>query len=86
MLHLRHHHVVVDLLDAAVVAAPVRPRAHRTLGPGERVIKGRIHYSAAWLSLAAPFEPEAAKAAREGARGVDHGPSGRPGVRWLGVA
>ncbi len=30
------------------------------LGPGERVINGRVYYSAAWLG-AAPFEPEAVK-------------------------
>ena len=35
--------------------APLRP-----LGPGERVISGRVYYSAAWLS-AATFEPEAVK-------------------------
>ena len=38
----------------------MRPRAHRTLVPGERVIDGRVNYSAAWLG-AAPFEPEAVK-------------------------
>src|SRR5712692_5146453 len=40
-----------------------RPR-HREplppLGPGERIVSGRVHYSAAWLG-AAPFEPEAVK-------------------------
>ena len=40
-----------------------RPRQREPLpplGPGERVINGRVYYSAAWLD-AAPFEPEAAK-------------------------
>ena len=40
-----------------------RPRRRgpiRQLGPGERVINGRVCYSAAWLG-AAPVEPEAAK-------------------------
>jgi hypothetical protein len=40
-----------------------RPRQREPLpplGPGERVINGRVYYSAAWLD-AAPFEPEAVK-------------------------
>ena len=32
----------------------------RPLGPGERIINGRVSYSAAWLD-AAPFEPEVIK-------------------------
>jgi hypothetical protein len=34
------------------------PPATIRLGPGERIIGGRIYYSAAWLGAAA-FEPEA---------------------------
>jgi hypothetical protein len=40
-----------------------RPREREPLpplGPGERVIDGRVYYSAAWLG-AAPFEPEEVK-------------------------
>jgi hypothetical protein len=40
-----------------------RPREREPLpplGPGERVINGRVYYSAAWLG-AAPFEPEEVK-------------------------
>ena len=40
-----------------------RPRQRgplRPLGPGERVINGRVYYSAAWLD-AAPSEPEVVK-------------------------
>jgi hypothetical protein len=61
MLHLRHHEAVVDLLDAAAVTAPLKPRAHGALGPGERSINGRIYYSAAWLGVVAPFELEAVR-------------------------
>jgi hypothetical protein len=31
----------------------------QSLGPGERVIDGRVYYSAVWLT--APFEPEAVR-------------------------
>jgi hypothetical protein len=40
----------------------IRPREREPLpplGPGERVINGRLYYSAAWLR--APFEPEVAQ-------------------------
>jgi hypothetical protein len=48
-----------------------RPGQRETLAelrPGERLINGRIYYSAAWLSTAAPFEPEAVTATRPAAR------------------
>ena len=74
MLHQRHHKDVADRLDAAVVAidraprlkgsllrealARLSPPATIELGPGERIIGGRVFYSAAWLSwpqLVRPF-------------------------------
>jgi len=47
-----------------------------SLGPGERLINGRVYYSAAWLGITAPFNAEAGKAALEAARG-----GGRSAVR-----
>jgi hypothetical protein len=48
-----------------------RPRQRvslQSLGPGERVIDGRVYYSAMWFT--APFEPEAAGIEPSG--GDDH--------------
>jgi hypothetical protein len=50
-----------------------RPRQRKPLaphGPGERVINGRLSYSAAWLG-AAPFEPEPVGIGPEPALGDD---------------
>jgi hypothetical protein len=38
----------------------VTASAHCTLRPGERIIGGRVFYSAAWLSPQPEVEPEAA--------------------------
>jgi hypothetical protein len=57
----------LDLRESlARFCAPVTSQ----LGPGERIIGGRVFYSAAWLG-AAPFEPEAVK--------VEPVPAGRKG-------
>jgi hypothetical protein len=74
MLHQRHHKDVAARLDAAVVAVDRAPRLRGSLlrealarlsppatielGPGKRIIGGRVFYSAAWLSwpqLVRPF-------------------------------
>ena len=79
MLHPPHHDGVVDQLVAANVAAPVRPRAYCMLGPGERVINGRVYYSAAWLC--ALFEPEVGKAVPKPAHSLGRRhPTVRPGL------
>lgn len=62
MLYQRHHKDVAARHDTAVVAVDRAPRlkgsgllevlppAAIELGPGERIIGGRVFYSAAWLS------------------------------------
>ncbi len=59
-----------------------RPRQREPLpplGPGERLINGRVYYSAAWLGVAAPFEPEAVTAAPQAACSVGQRLTARPG-------
>ena len=59
-----------------------RPRQREPLpplGPGERVINGRVYYSAAWLGITAPFNAEAGKAAAEADHGVGRSAL-RPGL------
>src|SRR5947209_4848273 len=67
----------------------IRPRQRRlaALGPGERVINGRVYYSAAWLSTAARFEAEAVTAAPEPTRASFSSPATVwlcPGERAIG--
>jgi hypothetical protein len=47
-------------MPGTILSSRPRQRAPlQSLGPGERVIDGRVHYSAVWLT--APFEPEAVR-------------------------
>ena len=75
MLHLRHHKAVAARLDAVIVTTEQAPRLQGSalrealarfspsvtieLGPGERIIGGRVYYSAAWLGLAPGIEQAA---------------------------
>ena len=50
-----------------------------SLGPGERIINGRVYHSAAWLS--SPLEAEVGKAGLKPARSLARRrPTVRPGV------
>jgi hypothetical protein len=58
-----------------------RPRQREPLpplGPGERLINGRVYYSAAWLC--SPLQAEVVKAGLKPARSLDRRPTVRPGV------
>jgi hypothetical protein len=69
-------------MSETILSSRPRPRAPLSpLGPGERVINGRVYYSALWLGVAA-FEPEAVKF--EPADGDDPGRAG-PSESRVGV-
>jgi len=61
----------------------IRPRQRgqlAALGPGERVINGRVYYSAAWLGVEAAFAAEGVNAAPEPPRSVGRNQTGRPSL------
>ena len=69
-------------VDVSVDAPPAaRHAGRRTLTPGQRIIDGRVFYSAAWLDQAtsAPPEPPALKCHRDvrGERSAGDAPSER---------
>jgi hypothetical protein len=68
-------------MSGTILSIRPRPRPPLVvLGPGERVISGRVYYSAAWLSTAAPSAAEVVTAAPEPTREVGHVRTGRLGL------
>ena len=98
MLHLRHHKAVAARLDAVILATEQAPRLQGSalrealarlspsvtieLGPGERIIGGRVYYSAAWLGRAPGSEQRPRSVKQQRQQGL---PLAQPRsqLRWL---